>query len=284
MATQLFQSKAPHGSPAWFYDQVNRAAPGDTVRVILTPVLAAELLKQNPHNRSMRNAKYAQLLDDVRSGRWVFNGEPILISAEGLLNDGQHRCTAVVEANTPIDVNMTFGLSRDSRVTVNQGAPKGTSDFLQMDSVPNASLVAAIGRLVIAYERTGGTSQGDGSKVSAGSIIERFAYDKHMAISATFASTMHRHSRRFAAPAIIGMCHLLFTRADPADAETYMRQVCMGESIKQKDPAFAVREGLLRDRLSRNEKIHLIFQGWNRFRNRKPLQLAKVHGNLPAII
>lgn len=285
MATQLFQP--PHGSSAWFYAMVDRAKTENRVisePVHLSPSLAAELLKQNPQNRNLLPAKYAQLLGDIREGRWVFNGEPILISEEGLLNDGQHRCTAAVEANIAIETMMTFGLARKSRVTVDQGGAKTAGHFLDMDGVENGSHVAAIGRMLLAYEGTSGTSVGGTSRVSSGEIRSRFINDALMARSATFASSTNRYCRKHAPPAIIGMCFYLFCRINPSDAEAYMLQVCKGENIRQKDPAYAVREALLRDRITRNEKIHVIFRGWNAFRQKRTLQLAKVTGNLPALI
>ena len=144
MATQLLQP--PHGSPAWFYGVVERAqACVLTERVMVGPDLAAELLRNNPDNRFVRNGNYSKLVDDLRAGRWTFNGESILISKEGLLNDGQHRCLAVVETNVPIDAMMTFGLERASRVTVDQGGAKSAGDFLAMEKIPNSTNVAAIG-------------------------------------------------------------------------------------------------------------------------------------------
>ena len=168
VATQI--SQPPHGSPSWFYGCVDRAKTQGVFseRVMLTPALAAELIKQNPNNRFVRAAKYDQLLSDIIADRWMFNGESILVSTDGLLNDGQHRCLSVIEANKPIDTLITFGLPRESRVSVDQGAAKSAGDYMQMDGVENATTLAAIGGLVIAYERAYGLPPGDGSRVSSG--------------------------------------------------------------------------------------------------------------------
>lgn len=285
MATQLFQ--APHGSPAWFHTIAEQARVENrpiTEYVMLTPELAAELLRNNPDNRFIRKAKIAQLSADIRGGRWTFNGEPILISKEGYLNDGQHRSGAVVETNIAIPVMMTFGLDRGSRTTVDQGAARSASDYLSMDGVPNATVVASVGRLLLAYEYGDGKVLSKVSDISNGEIVARYKDDKPVATSATFAASMQRYAKRFVTPQIVGFCHAVLSRINPADAETYMRQVCVGENIKKSDPAFAVREGLFRERVTATEKVHLIFRGWNAFRQKRPLSLAKVSGNLPALI
>jgi hypothetical protein len=285
MATQLFQP--PHGSPAWFQGMVSAAANSESViteRCMLTPTLAAHLLGDNPDNRQIRPQKLAQLASDIRSGRWVFNGEPLLISANGLLNDGQHRCTAVIETNLAIEVLIVFGLDRASRVTVDQGVARAAADYLTMGSVGNATLVASVGRLLIAYERSEGKNINSTALVTNGEILARFSDDENMVKSATFAGTMHTHAKKLAPPSIIGTCHYLMSRVNAAKTEEYLRQVCVGENIRKSDPAFAVREGLFRDRLKRVEKMHIIFRGWNAVRQGRKLDLAKVIGNLPGLM
>lgn len=275
----------PHGSPAWFHMTAAKADVSIiSERVTLTPELATELLRNNPDNRFIRDAKMAQIADDIRHGRWIFNGEPILISKEGLLNDGQHRCSAVVETNTPIDTMIIFGLERASRITVDQGAAKSSADYLSMEDVPNATVVSSVGRLLLAYERSGGKNFAGSSYISAGEIVSRFRDDPYVARSATFAASMHTYAKKLAPPSIIGLCHCLMSRIDPGAAEDFLRQLCVGENIRKSDPAFAAREGLFRERLTREEKVHLIIRGWNAYRQNRSLKLAKLVGNIPALV
>ena len=283
MATQLFQPAV--GSAAWFHSCVDRSKDGIvTERVVMTPALAAEMLRNNDNNRFLRPAKMAQITADIRAGRWVFNGEPIIISKEGKLNDGQHRSAGVVETNIPIEVLLVFGLERESRTTIDQGAARTAGDYLEMDGVENATTVGSIAHLLISYQLAEGKSLGDASRVSNGEVMARAVSDTRIAAAATFASSMHRYSKKFAAPSLVGFCHVLMSRINPTAADTFLRQVLVGENIKKSDPAFAVREGLFRERVTRGEKAHLIFRGWNAYRQGRKLDLAKVTGQLPALI
>lgn len=278
-------SQPQAGTIHWLNECIERGKTSVFSEVsTLTPGLAAELLRRNPDNRMIRAAKLDQYTQDMRAGRWTFNGEPFIISQDGLLNDGQHRSLSLIEANITIPALFVFGLPRETRTTVDQGSARTASDYMGMDGVENATTIASAGRLVVAYEKNDGTSPGDGSRVSPGEIIARFANDKAMAHSAKIAHSYHRHAKRFVAPSIIGFCHYLMSSISPVEADEYIRQVCVGENIRKSDPAFAVREGLLRERISRNDKIHLIFRGWNAFRQGRKLDLAKVAGNLPALI
>lgn len=285
MATKLFQ--APHGSPAWFHAMVAKAAASDEpiMEIVeVNPSLAGEMLKNNPDNRILRTSKLTQMANDIRDGRWVFNGEPIIISRDGLLNDGQHRANAVVEANCPIKSLLVFGLARESRTTLDQGGARSAGDYLMMQGVKNGNIVASVGRWLLAYESADGKGLGAANYVSNGEIIARYGDDPFVARAATFATTMNRYAKRYATPQMVGFSHTLFSRLNPTDAEAFMRQVCMGENIKKTDPAFAVREGLMREKLTALEKIHIIFRGWNSYRQKRPLSLAKVQGNLPALL
>src|SRR5690606_20866214 len=93
---------------------------------------------------------------DMRAGRWTFNGEPLLFSRDGLLNDGQNRLCAVIDANIPQPFGFIFGLSRESRMSVDQGAARGPGDYLGMGGRKNAMNLAAIAKAVLGFERGDG--------------------------------------------------------------------------------------------------------------------------------
>src|SRR6185369_3431611 len=80
---------------------------------------------------------------EIKGGRWTLNGEPIIVSDTGELNDGQHRCRAVIDANTPIDVVLIVGIKRDTRITLDQGKVRTAGDFLSMEGNINANVLGA---------------------------------------------------------------------------------------------------------------------------------------------
>ncbi len=48
----------------------------------------------------------------LREGRWLNTGEPIIVSREGILNDGQHRLLAIKETNMSAELDIRFGVPR----------------------------------------------------------------------------------------------------------------------------------------------------------------------------
>ena len=77
----------------------------------LSPTLAGKLLERLPeHSRSIKRTNVDRLAKDIENGKWLFTGEPIIISDKGELLDGAHRCHAVVQAKKSIKVAVVSGI------------------------------------------------------------------------------------------------------------------------------------------------------------------------------
>lgn len=280
------KTKKPEaGTVHWFNECVERGRRGFFAEVVtVTPGLANVILGSNPDNRNIGPAKLAQFASDMRNGRWAFNGEPIIIAVTGELNDGQHRLSALIEANVSLPLIFHFGLERHTRLTVDQGKCRTAADFLGMEGVANATAVASIARLVLGYERSGFDNINDANQVTNSEVRARAETDEQLHTSASFAGAHHKVTRNFAAPAIIGFCHYVLTNEHPGDANIYMTQICTGEGLKKNDAAYVVRDRLLNLGRNRGHKIEIILRGWNAYRSNRPLKLVKVLGNLPALV
>ena len=288
MASTVTKLHGPDaGTVHWLNECIERGKSGRfSEEIVLTPGLAGELLRRNPDNRNIRVTKSAQYVADILAGRWVNNGEPVILSAEGLLNDGQHRCQAVVDANRPITVSVAFGYPRETRYTLDQGAARTAGDYLAMEGVHNAMTQAAVARLVIAYERNERRSLASANRVTNAEIRHRVGRDTALEAAASFAQRHHTKARYYVAATVIGFCHYVLSEIDTADAETYLAQVAGGENLRAKDPAYAVRDRLMSaGKAGAETKAHIIFRGWNAFRQGRKLDTAKVlDGGLPAVI
>lgn len=81
----------------------------------ITPEIAKCWLEKNERNpRTFINANVVEAYArDIASGKWILNGEPIVIDEDGYIKNGQHRLKAVVKANKAIMSNVVTGVSRD---------------------------------------------------------------------------------------------------------------------------------------------------------------------------
>lgn len=128
-----------------------------SVHTTLTPQMAQMLLDRNPDNRAIQeraaNRSVGAYAAMMLRGEWRLNGEPIIVSREGLLNDGQHRASACVLSNTSIPVSITFGVERETRSTVDQGKARSNGDVLSLAGETDVNRLAAAIRFVWAVTR-----------------------------------------------------------------------------------------------------------------------------------
>ncbi len=282
-ATKIAQiGQPPHGSPAWLQHVVDTTTAPRVEFVNLTPALAKELLDRNDGNRSIRQTKFLQFACDMIDGKWAMNGEPLIVSSDGRLNDGQHRCLAVIDANASVPVAIMFGIDRETRLTVDQGGARSAGDFLGMEGVANAAAVAAIARMAIAFERNEGRALTDSNKITSAQIRERVTRDEALGRSATFGHTEGAYSRNFIAASYIGFAHYVLSRINRDDAEEWLARVCRGDGIKLKDPAHTLREKLIgAGRLGRDKKLKLLFQAWTFHRRGMKVAASSMNSEPP---
>lgn len=119
----------------------------------LTVAIATLLLTRNDENRNKKRLGIEDLVHALRMGDWTENGETIKISKEGLMNDGQHRCEAVVRTGIPAPTLFAFGVTRESRKTVDLTHRRTPGDILKFNGVLNSNTVAASLRNIINLER-----------------------------------------------------------------------------------------------------------------------------------
>ena len=87
-------------------------------KVLITPEMAAGLLSKNTHNRTISKVKVAQMVNDIKSGRFETTHQPIAIAEDGELIDGQHRLTAIVESQIPVELFVAYNAPRSTKIDI----------------------------------------------------------------------------------------------------------------------------------------------------------------------
>ncbi len=252
--------------------------------VELTPELADLLMSENDGNRRIREIKLHQYISDILADRWQVNGEPIQVSKDGKLNNGQHRCSAVLAADKSIHTFMVFGVDRDSRMTIDTGANRNAQDYLSIDGHKYASTMASVARQVLAYEANKGTSMVNGNRVSHSEVVNRAATDPAIALAAAFPSSSTK-IKRLAPPSVVGFVHYVLNAIDSTDAEIYLDAIVNGVGLEEDSAPYVVREKLMNLRAAfRDQKIEVFLKGWNAFRKNKRIKNIRITWELPKLI
>ena len=64
----------------------------------ITPEMAAQYLQNNFKHREIKQARVDKFTMQMNEGDWQFNGKVIIFSDTGMLMNGQHRLSAVVQS------------------------------------------------------------------------------------------------------------------------------------------------------------------------------------------
>ena len=104
-----------------------------TARIeMITPIMAQAWLQNQEVNRPIRKDGVNKIATDIIAGNWCVNGETIVILENGKLKDGQHRLTAIIQANCPIPSVVVRGVPNDARIH-DVGARRTTVDIAKMN-------------------------------------------------------------------------------------------------------------------------------------------------------
>lgn len=258
----------------------------------VTPDLAKLLLARNSGNRVISQQLIDGIASDIRDGRWVYNGETMIVAISGELNDGQHRCRAIVQAGISVLSNVAFGTSRESRLTVDgQQKTRVPGDYLAMEGFKDAHSVAAAAAYIWQIEKFGEiplrayAKHVRPTKQQIFEIAHRYRAD----LEEAFAAAPRAGSQKIASHTLLAVTYLLLARTtdDQDGAKEFIARVVDGADLSANSPIYVVRERLLKDKQKQQftprAAVELMLRGWNAHRRKLPYSKAQLGDNWPKI-
>ena len=250
--------------------------------VTITPSIAAHILESNPDNRKLKQRLVDTIAADIASGRWALNGEPIIVASDGSLNDGQHRLNAIMQAGKPVQALIVFGVTRDSRYTVDVGSPRTVGDFLGMQGAKYSQEIAAAARVYNLYRR--GMYSG-GFVVSKAEIRAEY-WNNEKAFNAAVADCINQPFTLVAGKAPVVAAHVILHRVNKEAAAFFFAKLITGENLKRGDAILSLRARLLASpnkRMRAWEKLEMILRHWNAWRLGKEVKQYKQQNAHPKL-
>lgn len=261
----------------------------------LTPAIASFLLENNNENRIIRQHVVDSYARDMANGKWAVNGEPIIISSDGQLNDGQHRCWAVIQCGRSVRTAFVFGVGRDTRSTVDQGIARRLSDYLQMEGVVtvNATRVATLAAMVYRYKSGGsvaassGRDSGKTARATKQELVELVERDLSIQRAVNLCPTEGKQLRSVASASIFMFFLWLVSKTnEDHEVVSFLEKIIKGLNLNAGDPELYVRGRLMAEkgRMRPNEATELLIRGWNAHcRGEKVRSLPINGGKLPEV-
>jgi hypothetical protein len=118
--------------------------------VIITPEIAKELLKRNVDNRPLRAVVVDNYRRVIEAGNWHLTHQGLAMDRRGVLQDGQHRLQACINAEKPIAVSMTVGLPVDNFKAIDEGRNRSVADLFGKDGEVDVNLLGTVVRIIAA--------------------------------------------------------------------------------------------------------------------------------------
>lgn len=265
----------------WLEAQVAKAKKEVIVQTIdLTPALARVMLSRNDGNRRISEALVTAYARDISSGSWTFNGEPIIISSDGKLNDGQHRCEAVVTADKGIQTILVIGVERDTRTTLDQGRVRTSGDFLAMNGHSTANVLGAAASLYWQYTTFGVLARGSNQRPTKGEVMRTVS--DHPDIAKAVAFCHRKGIGSVGGHSLLAFVHYtVWKRAGRLNADEFIKSLVDGVGLSAQNPILYARNRLMfeRGKLRGNFKAELIFKAWNAHRRGETLRHIILTGN-----
>lgn len=269
----------------WLDNQIKRGRNEVfTVSAELTPTIAKALLDRNPSNRLLNEVTVENYARDIANGAWRLNGQTLVVASDGHMNDGQHRCNAVIAAGMPIRVVFVFGVERDSRFTLDQGRVRSAADFLGMNGHHDTKALAAAAAMLWQYRQRAALSGQAIYRPTKGEVLGTI--ERTPSLARSVGRIDGKGSSTAGGRSLLGFCHCVFSEASSVDAASLFIDALMeGANLSGRDPILYVRNRLIqeRGRLRGNERAELIFRGWNAHRRGETPKTLPILGSLPTV-
>lgn len=210
----------------------------------ISPDLARDLLAANRHNRNLRPARVAQLVDVMRRGEWILNGETIKVAADGTLLDGQHRLQAVVDSGVTIESLVMRGMPLGAQDTVDTGRRRRLADILAIEGHTDSHALGASLSMLHRF-RTG--KRIDYSHTGAPSpkqALDLLAREPQIRDSVREA---RRVTKQVGGPVgVFASLHCLFLEIDEEATRGFFDRLVDGVGLDEDDAVLHLRNQLIR--------------------------------------
>lgn len=111
--------------------------------MLITPKKALEFLRK-PNKRPTKKHKVDQYASDMLAGKWRETAEPISIDTNGVLQNGVHRCLAIVKTNKSFNFYVATECPPENFDVIDTGASRSNSDVLALAGYKDVTSLAAM--------------------------------------------------------------------------------------------------------------------------------------------
>jgi hypothetical protein len=221
--------------------------------VDVSPDVARAILEKNTRNRSLRKDYVQKLAAAMQRGEWTVNGEPIQIAGDGTLLNGQHRLSAVVEAEATVRMLVVRGLEIPSQMTMDSGLRRNLSDVLSLHGKNETTNLGAMLGMLHRYRNGHRLDNSGRTAPTPPEALELLEREPGIEDSLPLARKVLREaSLRVSAT---GLLLYIFEEVDPGEGERFFETLCVADDEPVGSPVLALKSILERARTERTYRM-----------------------------
>lgn len=255
----------------------------------VSPKQAQQYLSTSTGNRVLKESWVSVLVETIRKGEFVQNGEPIIFDDAGVLIDGHHRLNAVSRAGSAVMMLVVRGAPQNARGTIDQGISRSLADALSLAGYKSARNYAAALRVIRAW------LLGDWIRSSAGATGLRFEeameyaqrFPRMQEIVASAAVTNKQTVVLGLVPATFSAWRCLCEFIDREMVDAFSASLITGANLNEDDPIFAARRMLISDRargVTRSDTwfhMRILMKAFDLWQDGKKIKLLRPDDEMP---
>jgi hypothetical protein len=236
---------------------------GGTLTGLVTPQIAKWLLDLNTNNRPLEERGVERFCVILRNGAWLNTGEPVIVSRDGILNDGQHRLTAIYKSGITAELDVRFGIPREAFHATGTGKKRTAGHVLSIEGYSNTGCQAAIARLLVHYDKG---QMGNLTYVESGEILRTVNTDDWLC---EIAARIQRSKFRPTRTGTFGFVLAVAARTAPLERVfEFADLVASGLGQDESEPAHRLHvkfcdAAMKKDRMSPIDVAILTVKAWN---------------------
>lgn len=242
---------------------------------IVTVAQAAEYLARKATNRPLSEATALAYADDMRHDRWLNGGQGLIISVNGKLLDGQHRCRAIILAQRPVSMLVVRGVDPKVFPILDLGKPRTLSDILAIEGHKDTKQTSSIASA--AYDYVAGVALSfHPTKMTLHAFVQKHPY--------LFTIAAATHNKRTIPAKPFGAVLFLANESRKLDHEVaaFVEGVIYGERLSKGDARLTLRNWITARRsqrfghgISTLEFYGPVIRAWNAFAVGKELEVLR---------
>lgn len=242
---------------------------------IITPTIAEKYLEKNITNRQLSQKLVNRYVKTILAGEWLLDGQTIKFSENGTLLDGQHRLSAIMLSDTPLQTIVVRGLDPAAFQTIDTGKRRTMGDALYVCGYKNVNILSSAIRVAHVIEsnklKNIYPALFNGIKISNIQVIELAKQKQDIVESVRATGSEYDYTKKLLGPGGAAGLHYIFNKKDKKLCEILYAGLATGANLPRDSVILDVRNKLIRNltevrKLGFSDRIILVIRAWNLLR------------------